>query len=1613
MTDFVSLHNQTDFSILDSLSSVKDLLHRAKELGQSAIAITDHGSIASAWDALKASKDTGVKLIIGCEYYFQNDISQPFDRLRHLVLIAKSATGYKNLLTLNKKGFDQGSLIGKRVYSIIDWKLLEQYSDELICLTACGNGIINQLLMNNKLDEAEVTLLRLKSIFNNNLGLEILPNNMKRGSNVYNDEIDQKFLNHKLIEFGKKYDIRVVPACNSHYIIKEDHETHDVLLSIGSHQPVHSNYRLRYPVPDFYLKSGEEVHKFFSRNYGEEYADQLCANSIYFAEMCENPVWIDPKFSNPSGKELPIFPVKDELDYLEFLEWDKTQSEEVRLLDEDKRYLRFLCNKNFDMRFKDIPDEKIPEYHARIVEELDILEYQGFSSYMLIVYDFLRWSRKNNIEIGPGRGCVDGDTLVLTDLGYKKIKQLSIGDFVFTHDGTLKVIKNTFSYDINEKVIELKSQLGYSNTVLTKDHKVCCSIFEQYNSKIPKIRRKWNSIPKLEWISAENLTKNHLLWNSWITFDVKDVWNNEIDLTKFVKTGIIKDNYIEYKYYEPNVFSLENISINTGIPKHILFSLKKGKNIKNKEIIIEKLNSYLLLNNISFLKWKNMDNVTLIKISKAIKLDIDFYYFIGLWVGDGFLKETSNNKVIGISFHENEIDNAIMIKKYLAKYGFKANIYKKKNEKAIQLEVNNEILLKLIKFFINKYENKSNTKHLPFCFRNLSNNNLFYLIKGVFDSDGHSCNKNKESIKTTSFNLVLEIKESLLALKHPSSISDVKTNYKDGLNRKKAYTIYFPALFDNKKILNKNFYKHNGYYSRIIDINEKVLDKVYDIQVDENHNYMTTNLLSHNSVGGSLVAYLLNIHEADSIKYDLIFARFQNRERSESPDIDNDISAKDRNKLISYIINKYGEDNVAAISNINTITPKVYARDIARSCELGGSREKALEIGNFVADTLSADIKNINEALVKSPLFSECCKKYQEYIKYKNICSKFRAFSTHAAGIIISQRSLTGLVPLRKDKDNINIIEYDKDNTEKNGLIKIDLLGLSTLDLMVSAANLIKENNPEFSLNQINANKFDEKTYNLISKGDTFGVFQFGTSGGTIDLCKKIKPKSLEDLAIITTLARPGAKEIRDDFIATRNGKKEYSLLHPSLKNAFEKTYGFGLFDESILQLAKDVAGWSLHSADRIRKMIKGKGKNPELNIKLREEFIRGAINNGINEQIAPRIWDEEIKKFANYTFNKSHAILYSMISFKTAYLKAHYPIEFLLANLMHEVNSNAQNAKSNIEKTKHELRFHKVKIIAPSINESKLTYTITEGNKLITGLDALKFVGDEAIKDIIEKRPFNSFFDFMVRVDSKKVRANNIQALAASGCLDDFKISRKLMYLYCADYRKKLQVWCKKHDPKTEEFVYPWTNEDEWTIPEIYALEQFYLGESFICKTYQAHGKFFANDHNTIKDIKKSKDKTIIPSVIAIVKDFFEFKVKKETSKYYGQSMIKAVIEDMYGEQCFCTIFPDRWQKVQDRLKQIHSKAEFEAGLVMRFSGNVNTYDDNTGIILDNLYDISMVPALPADLKAKKVNLKVAKSKLAPADFKNPNEISGLQEEIEDELYDEGLIDLDEESYD
>lgn len=1189
MIDFVGLHNYTHYSLYSSLMSPKDLLKKAKELGQKSIAITDSGSLAGAWEGLKASREIGIKLIIGSDFYFSSDPSSE-EKLRRIVLIAKNEIGYKNLLKILNLGFNNSRILLKKVIPILDWDIIENYSEGLICLTGDGNGILSSLINIKKMDQARTDATRLKAIFKDNLGIEIQANNLKRTENNYSGSIDQAFTNRMLLKIAKELDIRPVATIGGMYKNKEDSDAHDVFLAMGGGQIVNSNSRMKYEVPDFYIKTGEEVKNFFIRhnysqgesNYsqGESLADILIQNSLYFDSLCENPEWIDPKYSNPSGKELPEFPVKDQSDYQQFLSWKNNNSMfSAPDRQEDEQYLRFWLEKEFNKRtFNDVEI-----YKNRIFEELDVLEYHGFSSYMLIVADFLQWCRNNNYRIGLGRG----------------------------------------------------------------------------------------------------------------------------------------------------------------------------------------------------------------------------------------------------------------------------------------------------------------------------------------------------------------------------------------------------------------------------------------------------------SVGGSLVAYLLDIHVVDPIKYDLIFSRFHNKEKTSFPDIDNDITPKGRDHLKDYIRQKYGHDNVAHVSNVNTFTAKVYARAIARTFMYGGDRKAAVTIGTNIADMIPGNVKSPVAALESAPLYSEYAnKKYTELKKYAAALSgKPVAWSTHAGGVIIGKRKLSEIVPLRIDQHNNVALELDKDRAEDNGLVKIDILGVETLDIIEQTYSIIKSLGKTPPPDPINFEEYDQKTYDLISAGDTFCVFQLGTSGSAMDMCRKVQPKSVEDLAIINALIRPSSKDIRKAFVMTRNGDIPVKLPHPTLERAFGPTLGFGLYEESLLFTALDFAGWDLHKADGLRKLTKDKGKNPEKVKKLKEDFISGAVSKGIEEKIATDLWEETIEKFGGYGFNKSHAMFYGILGYWTAYLKAHFPLEFLVANLMSEVNSNAKIAADNILKIKEEIRRLNVKIIPPNINQSNLTYKIIDDGTLITGLDALKYIGKDSIPEILEKRPFTSFDDFLSKVDGRKVRSNAVQALAASGCLDDFKLPRKTMYCYASDFKKKLTVHLKKN--KVETFKYSWVEESEWSIPELFSMEKYYLGEGLTGNKFQIYGNFFKKTDHIFTQFEKDlpapppdmddadlkKYRKPVKTVKGEVKSIFEFKVKKEDSKIFGQVMAKIVLEDPWGNQLGMTCFPDGWLALNERLKvSLGSGAKLEPGMCLSVNGNLGWYDGNISLTFDQLCAACSNPEEPKDQESKKVTMKVKKefaSEQGSAIMEDADR-NLILEEIEDELTISGFNELE-----
>lgn len=1589
---------------MDSLIKPIDLFERVKELGQPAVAVTDHGTLFSAWDCWKASKKTGVKLLMGCEFNFVDSLIEN-QIPRHIILIAKNHQGYKNLLNMNKIAYDNLLTGTKKVIPRIDWDILEDNSEGVLCTTACSGGILGQLINTRRSKEAFSQAERLKSIFGESLFFEIQPHAMVRKATNYNDYEDQRLVNNVLVDFAQKLGVRVVPTTDAHYLTPEEWKTHDTLLAMGQGLPARMKSRLKYSTNDFYVKSREEVLKFLRRYYKDK-AEEFCDNTLIAAEMCENPKWIDPRSWTGKDWELPNFPVQDQEDYQEFRNWLAAHPQFTGK-PEDVNYLRFWSFRSLEKIGK--ANDQV--YVDRVEKELDTFEYRDLSSYMLIVADYINWAKNNGCLVGPGRGCLTGETYVLTSKGFKNLQTIEAGDHVFTHTGNLKQVFNKLEYDVKEDLVEFSTSYSFDKLVMTKDHLVYGS--KRKLEEVEKLSKsnnymKYSRVATPEapsWIAAEDLDVGDFLY---FTFPKKPL-NEKRSINLINDLGIPLGD-LTRRLHLKNKLSCREISRNVSSSFYFVNKVKNHHKETNKNRhLVEEIKNYLNKCQTSLQKWRDLENYQTFQIPSEIDINQEFSYLLGRWVGDGCFHGRKKEKGITISFNKENTNDIHVIDKILSSIGFFASHCPAKDSKGFNLTVSSNIIFKIFKYFFPNYEDSS-SKHLPIDFRSWSEENIESLIRGLVDADGYVNKNGKNILTTTSKTLALEVKEALSYLKIPSTVYINKNVKRYDSPTKDSFVVNFYW----KKVAGE------GYFSTIKNIKSIKENKVYDISVDGDTSYLTTNGVVHNSAGGSLVGYLIGIHEADSIKYGLIFERFYSKIKKGISDIDSDFGQSSKSKVQQYLIEKYGRDMVAHVSNLSTMTPKVYVKDICRTFEYGGNRSAAAEVGQSIADSIPASMKTIDQALDEAPLFAEYAaqEKYSELKRFKDISGSIRNLSTHAGGIIIASRPIHELVPTRRDKDYNYAIEYDKDRAEDNSLVKMDILGVSTLDVIDNTIKIIKsrgkEPPPPWTYD-------DPKTYELITSGNTKGVFQLGTSQNTMTICQKMRPKNIEDLAMINSMARPGfPRAVIDDFIKDKETGNIANLIHPILKEALGPTFGYALFDEVLLKLAETVAGWDLAEADRLRKFVKEKGKNPKKDKKLRADFVEGAINNkGLKEEEAAQIWDEVLSNLGAYVFNKSHAVCYSMISYQTAYLKAHYPLEFMVANLIHEDGTNAQTRDKNIQEYKKELRDNGIKILPPDLNKSQEVYSILDDGRILTGFSSLKSIGKDAIPEILEKRPFKDFDDFLTKIDNSKVRINSVYALASAGCLDGFGLTRRQICLYAADYRKKLQTWQERRPD--EEFIYPWPDDvAEWSVVEMFAQETYYLGEGLCCGMKEAYPGFFNNwalDFSKVPEIFPESEsygnqKFFIPAnvgvVQAVIKDLFTFTVKKETSKIFGQTMAKIDLEDPWGNVIPMTLFPSSLERFLERLRTLsRGKIDLEVGIAVHCAASINWYEGEPSLIFEDLRQVAPIPPRPKDLKPRKVTMKITKKKTEKKKKKKVDRQKFLLD-IEAELIEEGHSDIE-----
>jgi DNA polymerase-3 subunit alpha len=657
------------------------------------------------------------------------------------------------------------------------------------------------------------------------------------------------------------------------------------------------------------------------------------------------------------------------------------------------------------------------------------------------------------------------------------------------------------------------------------------------------------------------------------------------------------------------------------------------------------------------------------------------------------------------------------------------------------------------------------------------------------------------------------------------------------------------------------------------------------------------------SAAGSLVAYSLGITDIDPIRYDLIFERFLNPERVNPPDIDVDFCMEGRERVIQYVMEKYGKENVAQIITFGTMQSRAAIRDVGRALGLSyGEVDK-------IAKLVPPFAKSIDLALSADETLREL---YETDVRVKELIDTAisleglaRHASTHAAGIVISNKPLTEYVPLYRGTNGETVTQYPMKMIDKIGLVKFDFLGLKTLTIIDTIVRMLKEEGVDLDISRIPLD--DRKTYELLSSGNTSGVFQL-ESRGMRELLLRLKPSKFEDIIALIALYRPGplTSGMIEEFIRRKNNPELASYEVEDLREILGETYGVIVYQEQIMKIASKLAGFSMKEADALRKAISK--KIPEELKKYRQNFVEGCLRNGVSKVTAEKIYDV-ILRFGEYGFNKSHSAAYALVAYQTAYLKAHHPTYFMAALLTNEVNNT-----DNMVRYITECREQGIKILPPDINESERSFTVKDG-MIRYGLAGIKNVGDAAIENILEVRNkvgrFESLTQFLWLVDSRKINKKVLESLTKAGCFDSFGLKRsQILHII----REKSEINQKEKWQRQPSIFGDLKDLVNVRVPHIDELskEEIILGEKEAFGFYfsehplSAHLKIVKEitpyDTQTIKELEIEGEDV---RLVGIVNTLREITTKK------GEKMAYVTIEDTKGI-IEVIVFPDLLKKVR-----------------------------------------------------------------------------------------------------
>jgi len=1227
-------------------------------------------------------------------------------------------------------------------------------------------------------------------------------------------------------------------------------------------------------------------------------------------------------------------------------------------------YFRYRCEKGLHERGLD----HLPEYVKQLNYEIDVIIKMGFPGYFLIVCDLLEWARSKKIIAGPGRGCLSGDTKVFLDKGkVKNIKDVKVGEKVISHTGDLRNVIKAFEYDVDEALLKVNTYYGdFGGITATSDHRIFAQKaklnkgWEAASSTVRKNMRRWqHPTDEIFEVPIGDLEVGDWIFTPKPKREIKPLPTGiDFSLYSYIcKYNIVVDNDLLIEYVPVSKafkYSIRDVVRNTGVTGNFLRGLlryqgdqdsyeshwSKSWSKKKSAQAVEKLKSYVLQEFSSLKEWCSYANerrFVKTSIAKFIPFDDDFLWLVGKWTADGWFKKEGSREW-GICFNSNEVDQISRVEDWLTKNSLaytKRDGYKGK--KLVQIRVNSGIFSKWWKILFDKYRCSSQTKHFPSFVFSLPDDKLRIVIKGYMDGDGHyGANKNRAT--TTSYILAYQLRFLLLSLGLPSSLQYSIREEKRWicLNPiRESYVIDFPKNDGITKYKYRWSPHPDGIWTQIWKI-AKVVDKkkVYDISVEKDSSYLTTSGVVHNSVGGSLAAYSLRISHVDPIRYKLIFERFLNPDRVSMCDIDMDYPDDRREEVIEYLVDKFGENSVSRIGTFGTMKAKGAIRDITRC--LGYDYEIGDKLSNLVLPPVSGQPQSLEtcyeqvaelKQLRDTPGTPEA-----EVLRWaERLENRIRTSGTHASGVVISEGPVYERIPLMLGKDKKPTTQFEMNNVEEVGLIKFDILGLKALTTVDRCCKLIEQTRGT-KIDPLEIPLDDEETFELLSRGETDGIFQLEGSSGLQDLTIRLRPRCLEDISLLVALYRPGplATGMVDQVIKVRNLEVQAEYYIPELRPILEETAGCIVYQEQAMQIARDLAGYSMGEADTMRKAI-GK-KKAALMEEQRVKFVSGMVTNGFEEAKAQRLFGE-IEGFAAYSFNRSHSLTYGYLGYITAYLKAHYPSEFMCACM-----TTDSDEPEKVVRYISYCKSHGIEVSPPDVNASRDSFTVDKNGKICFGLAAIKNLGAGPVKLIVRERErggeFVDIFDFCRRVDNSIVNSKKLESLILCGAFDKVHqgMNRTALLMAMDDvwkykeeikryeskmetYNKRLEAWNQREEErktgvKKPSLKFPEKPEKPGDpkilegVPSIPVLEKLKHERELLGFYLSGHPVEFVEKvwHRKICELGDSgQNEVIIIAVPTIIKEL--------TTRRKKERMAQLTVEDNTGSM-EVVAFPKSWSK-------------------------------------------------------------------------------------------------------